>query len=48
MRNLTNKRDNSKRRNQGGYQLDNILRDSDYRMIPNNFKNKLGVAFATT
>eukprot|EP00347_Sterkiella_histriomuscorum_P003013 403365930 len=31
-----------------GYDLETVIRDQDYRSIPNGFKNKLGVAFSTT
>lgn len=31
-----------------GYDLENLMRDQDYRSIPNNFKNKVGIAFSTT
>ena len=30
------------------YDLENLVRDQNYLSIPNNFKNKVGVAFATT
>ena len=28
--------------------MENLVRDQNYLSIPNNFKNKVGVAFATT
>jgi hypothetical protein len=45
---LVEKKKNKSAFNTIGYDIQSYRKESEYKYIPNNFKTKVGVAFATT